>query len=204
MADDRMLWIDIETTGLEPTEDVILELGLAITDKFGGLLDQESWLVGSKLPYYDKAVKRGREHEIVGPMHEMNDLWQEWEFAVNSDLDTRNSMLPRAVEQEAISFLQKNDVQPGTLEMCGASVGSLDRPMLKEHMPNLLEYFHYRIIDISTLRGLADRHNPHIGRAGDHVQFESSDVPHRVLYDINYSIFEYKHYLENFLFVAED
>lgn len=201
---DKMLWIDLETTGLEPTEDVILELGLMITDKFGRFIAADSWLVGSKLPYYDEAVRRGQEHEIVGDMHAINGLWEEWEAAVNSeDLRIRNTILPRNVENKAIQFLKDNDVERGTLPMCGSSVGSLDRPMLKQHMPNLLEYFHYRIIDISTIRALADMHNPHIGRAGDHKEFVSTDVPHRVIYDMNYSVFEYQHYLENFLFVTD-
>lgn len=202
MADEKMLWIDLETTGLEPTKDVILELGLMITDKFGDEIASGSWLVGSKLPYYDAAVQRGHCNEIVSEMHEANGLWDDWEEAINSDLETRNAMLPRAVEHKAIEFLKDAGIEPGKLPMCGSSVGSLDRPMLMEHMPKLLEFFHYRIIDISTVRALADMHNPHIGRAGDHKKFESSDVPHRVLYDINYSIFEYKHYLENFLFVT--
>lgn len=204
MANDKMVWIDIETTGLEPDEDVMLELGMTITDKFGGYIDSAEWLVGSKLPYYDKAIERGRENEIVNEMHTMNGLWVEWEATTSDpDLTIRNSLLPRNVETDALGWLWSHQLEAGVQPMCGASIGSLDRPFLKVHMPKLFEFFHYRIVDVSTIRHLAGMLNPDIGQA-DPNTFEGIGKRHRVLYDIDWSIHEYKHYVENFFFVSTD
>jgi oligoribonuclease len=87
--------------------------------------------------------------------------------------------------------------------MCGSSIGSLDRPFAIEHLPELHEFFHYRNIDVSTVRELCKLLNPSLmERIEDDIK-ERYQEKHRVLEDIQDSITLYRALYENFLFLED-
>lgn len=193
-----LLWIDLETTGLSATSDVPLELGLAVTDMWGKIFAERSWLIHEENPAFSHAMARGADHEIVGPMHDKSGLWDDL-------TDHPDRALTRAeVDMMADNWLASQGVLPGTLPMCGSSIGSLDRPFILAHFPTLNQRFSYRNVDISSIKELCRRFNPRIFEAMPATGYDSSNAAHRVLEDIHTSIKEYQFYLDNFLFVSED
>lgn len=199
LTDEHLIWIDLETTGLSAKKDMPLELGLAITDKWGDISAQHKWLVYEDTLAFKKAMGRGYAHPVVGSMHEKSGLWD--------DLVERQAFaLTRSnLDGVADSWLGDHGVVKGKLAMAGSSIGSLDRPFVLEHFPLLNERFSYRNVDISSIKELCRRLNPRIFEKMPEVTgYNPTKVSHRVLGDIWDSIVEYKYYVDNFLFVAED
>lgn len=196
MADERCLWIDIETTGLNADTDIPLEVGLMLTDMYGDNRYSRSWLIQEFNDDWAEALRRGMEHEIVGPMHQRSGLWADLSSASLSNTVTRSQ-----ASVQMIGWLSEHNVERGTLPLFGSSIGSLDRPFVLKHFPEFNEFTHYRNIDISTIKELCRRHNPTVFAAKeDHIEVEDLDGgEHRVLNDIRYSIAEYKFYVDNFL-----
>lgn len=186
---DRMLWCDTETFGLDPNTDPILELGFRITDLNLVLIDEHSWLVCTS-PLYDelffalkKKAAQGDETALyVYNMHTKNDLW---------DDAFGEGITPTQVEEEACHWLASHGLSKGD-PLCGSSV-HFDRGMLDAQMPKITEMLSYRNIDVSTLKELATGYNPAV------VQIGKGREIHRVLPDLEDSVAEFKHYLDNFL-----
>lgn len=192
------VWVDLETTGLKPRVDAILELGVMLTDKWGELINYESWLVGSNSPLYQTAIERAKRDSVVGPMHQASGLWEEWKYAL---ADVEIQMIPGQVEDMVLDFLDENGVEHGKLPMCGSSV-HFDRTFLEHHMPKLESNFSYRNIDVSTMRELAKDFNPRLAEVPE--KRKPQVIEHRALGDLAVTLELYRHYVENFLFVAED
>lgn len=190
-----MIWVDVETTGLMEGVDKILEVGIVLTDRFGEWVAGDSWLVGGA--NYTEAVKRGKDHEIVGPMHEMSGLWNEWERAM---LRFSASMMPESREVDILEFLHKFGVKNGKCPMAGATV-HFDRKMLAAQFPTLEAFFHYRNFDISTIKQAAKWLNPNCSEPDP--AYAADLTPHRGMDDCLWEIHEYKHFIENFLFTTE-
>lgn len=186
----EMAWIDIESTGLDANNDVPLEIGLMVTDRTGSEIARWSTLIFEKNDEYLAAIRAGKEHEIVGPMHERSGLW--------ADLDKYQNVAwnREKAAKEARAFLRKCGVEKFTLPMCGSSIGSLDRPFAIVHLPVLHEFFHYRNIDVSTVKELCRMHNPEL-----FAKYQPLDAGHRVLDDLEATVHEYQFYLDNFLFI---
>lgn len=190
---DKLVWTDVESTGLSVTSDVMLELGLTMTDVWGGILEERQWLIREDSPRYEDAIRRARRNSIVGPMHEKSGLW--------SDLDLMPTVtIPQLIPQ-VLDVLDGWEVKHGEAPMCGSSVG-FDRAFLAKNVPPLEAHFHYRNIDISTVKELCRRLNPSLYEKLD--ENTSKREQHRVLPDIQDTINEYKFYYENFFFVGED
>lgn len=196
-----LLWIDIETTGLDSRDEVPLELGLALTDNYGNIFAETSWLIHDDTALYKERIGRAKEHDIVGPMHAKSGLW--------IDLDNRETR-PRgyssllAADQDAAHWLKENGGEG--LPLAGSSIGSLDRPFVIEHFPDLNSVIHYRNIDIGVLKELCRRLNPTLFAALT-ASWEDSGAKretHRVTEDIWDSINEYLGYVDSFLFTEED
>lgn len=198
MQGNRMIWIDLETTGLDPNSDIPLELGLAITDKFGEIEAEKSWLIHENTPEWLASIERGIAHPIVGPMHESSGLW--------TDLVLKQSIAnSRAMTDILVSsWLYDNNFPQNTFPMCGSSIGSLDRPFVAKYFPITNTYFHYRSIDITTIKEVCKLHNPGLAEYYTNEYLKDNSGPdHRVLSDIRASIHEYQFYLKHFLKVAE-
>lgn len=175
-------FVDLETTGLDPTSEVPLELGITLTNRWGGIIDEASWLIWDPsyyMDYVDEAIP------LVLDMHNKSGLWKA--------LETEETWLPSQVENKALEFMDGHDIRHRELPMSGNNV-PFDRGFLRRWMPKLEANFHYRNIDISTLKELCRNLNPTV--------FSKAPVKeekHRVIPDLIESITEYKFYVENFL-----
>jgi len=210
MNEPEMLWIDLETTGLDPELDVPLEVGLAVTTRWGTVIAEESWLIWEH-PYdltksdkyraeeFQRGVERGRANEYVNNMHTKSGLWDDLK-APDFDHEPGSRAL---VATLAMEWIQLQGIELGTLPMCGNSVGSLDRPMLRSHMPVLDACFHYRSIDITTFKETCRLVNPVLFEQIKPIVDDKGAAIHRVLDDIHASILEYQTYLREFIMVGD-
>jgi len=168
----RLIWIDLEMTGLNPDEDTIIEIATIVTDEH---LNQ---------------LAEGPSIAIKHP-DEVFDSMNEWciEHHGNSGLTQRckeSTVYLAQAEQQTISFLREW-VDQGASPICGNSVGQ-DRRFLVEHMPELADFFHYRTIDVSTIKELARRWAPEV------LASVQKSGAHLALDDIKESIEELKVY----------
>ena len=179
MAQDpkTLIWLDMEMTGLEPDRDRIIEMAVVLTD--------ESLEVIAESPVI--AV-----HQSDSVLDAMDD-WNRNTHGKSGLIDrVRASTLSEAeAAAQMLAFLQQH-VPARTSPMCGNSVCQ-DRRFLARWMPELEAWFHYRNLDVSTLKELARRWRPAVyegvKKAGSHT----------ALADIHESIAELRHYREHFL-----
>lgn len=190
-TDERMIWVDVETSGLDLDLDPVFEIGLLITDKWGAHIAETSFVIWEDNDLYADGLQRGRDDEYVNQMHTKSGLW--------ADLEGHTFERWRA-EELLISFLDENEVMRGALPMCGSSV-QFDRLRIERHFPNLHEEFHYRNVDISTVKELCRRLNPTL--YSKISQIWTRQELHRVLPDLRDSVSEYEFYYENFFFIED-
>ncbi len=183
MAQDntRLIWVDLEMSGLNPDGDRILEVALVVTDQNLEVVAEGPVLV----VHQSDAVLDGM------------DSWNKSTHARSGLLDrVRSSTLDeQTVENEMLGFLRQY-LASGVSPMCGNSVCQ-DRRFLARYMQSLQGYFHYRNLDVSTLKELAKRWKPQI-MGGFQKQGK-----HEALADIYESISELKYYREHFLSVPQ-
>ena len=175
--DDRLVWLDMEMTGLNPLSDRIIELAIVITDKnLNTIAEAPVWVVH-------------QTDEVLNGM----DAWNQKTHG-NSGLieKVRASTLTEAqVEQAALDFI-KRYIGPSKSPMCGNSIGQ-DRRFMANYMPTLEKYFHYRNLDVSTLKELARRWYPRV------YDGYKKQTRHTALADVYESIDELKYYRETIL-----
>ncbi len=175
--DDNLIWIDLEMTGLEPDQDVIIEIATIVTDSQLNILAEG--------PVY--AIQQSKE-----TMDAMDD-WNTNQHG-KSGLTQRvleSQVTAAQAEQDTIDFLRQW-VPEGKSPICGNSIGQ-DRRFLVRYMPALEAYFHYRNLDVSTLKELARRWRP------DVLAGVKKSGAHLALDDIIDSIEELKHYRAEFI-----
>lgn len=177
MNDNNLIWIDLEMTGLDPDNDVIIEIATIVTDAHLNILAEGPVFAVSQ----DKAILDGMD-EWNTRQHGQSGLTQR---VFESTVDAEQA------EQATIEFLQQW-VPAGKSPICGNSICQ-DRRFLVRGMPKLERYFHYRNLDVSTLKELARRWAPEV-LAGVKKQ-----GAHLALDDIKDSIEELKHYREHFI-----
>jgi oligoribonuclease len=179
MAQDHnnLIWIDMEMSGLSPDNDHIIEVALVVTDSQLNVVAQAPVLVVSQ----PEAVLEGM------------DSWNKSTHAKSGLIDKVKTSTLTEVEVEArmLTFLQEY-IPPGISPMCGNSICQ-DRRFLARWMPQLEAYFHYRNLDVSTLKELVKRWKPEIA-AG-----LTKQCKHEALADIYDSITEMKYYREHFI-----
>ena len=179
MAQDiaNLIWIDLEMTGLDPDTDLIIEIATVITDKDLNILAQGPVI----------AV-----HQSDAALAAM-DEWNQTHHGQSGLIERVKASAINAAEAErlTIDFL-KDWVPENTSPICGNSIGQ-DRRFLYRYMPTLEAYFHYRNIDVSTLKELAARWAPAVK---DGFNKEST---HQALDDILESIEELQYYREHFI-----
>lgn len=173
---NNLIWIDLEMTGLNPDENTIIEIATIVTDKDLNVLAE-----GPNLVIHQPKEVMDAMDEWCTSHHGSSGLTQKV-------LDSQISM--REAEQRTLSFLSEW-VPEGASPICGNSVGQ-DRRFLYRYMPELEAYFHYRYLDVSSIKELARRWRPEVL---DGVVKKGS---HLALDDIKDSIDELEHYKKHF------
>jgi len=176
-SDQNLVWIDLEMTGLYPDRDRIIEIAVIVTDP--------QLAVRIEGPVF--AV-----HQSDATLDGM-DAWNKGTHGKSGLIDRvkASTVGEAAAEAEVIAWL-KAYVPAGKSPMCGNSICQ-DRRFLANYMPGLESFFHYRNLDVSTLKELARRWKPSVLDGFKKAQ------AHTALADINESIDELLHYRQHFL-----
>jgi oligoribonuclease len=179
MAQDQnnLIWLDMEMTGLKPETDVIIEIAMVVTDAQLNIVAEAPVLV---------------VHQPDSVLDAM-DSWNKSTHRKSGLIDkVKASTLSEVfVERQMIEFLREY-VPASTSPMCGNSICQ-DRRFMAKWMPQLEAYFHYRNLDVSTLKELAKRWKPTI------MSGLTKHGKHEALADIHESIEELKYYRQHFL-----
>jgi len=176
-ADDRLIWIDLEMTGLKPDSDRILEVALVVTDaSLATIAEAPVWVV----------------HQADATLDAM-DAWNRGTHGRSGLIDKAkaSALDEAAVEAAALAFLRAH-VPAKASPMCGNTICQ-DRRFLARWMPALEDHFHYRNLDVSTLKELARRWAPEVAKAF------AKESKHTALADVHESIDELRHYRAQFL-----
>ncbi|MEI8028245.1 MAG: oligoribonuclease [Comamonadaceae bacterium] len=176
-SDQNLAWLDCEMTGLEPETDRIIEIAVVVT--------------GPKLEFRTEGpvlVIHQSEEQI-----ERMDKWNKGTHGKSGLIEKvkASTMSEAQAEAQIISFLSRYVPKKGS-PMCGNSIGQ-DRRFLAKYMPKLEAYFHYRNLDVSTLKELSKRWRP------DVYNLFKKQQRHTALADVHESIDELEHYREHFL-----
>jgi oligoribonuclease len=175
--DGRLIWIDLEMTGLDTVNDSIIEIATIVTDA-----NLEVLAEGPVLAIH-------QPDDVLDAMDEWNT--RQHGGSGLTDRVRASSLTTQAAEQATLEFLAEW-VPSGTSPMCGNSICQ-DRRFMAREMPELEAWFHYRNLDVSTLKILAGMWAPGVA-AGF-----SKDSSHLALDDIRDSISELRHYREHLL-----
>ncbi|MCY1259451.1 Oligoribonuclease [compost metagenome] len=173
----NLIWIDLEMTGLNPDQDVIIEMATIVTDSNLNVLAE------------GPVIAIHQPEDILAGMDEWNTR-QHGQSGLTQRV--RESRISTAeAEAQTLAFLEKW-VPKRASPICGNSICQ-DRRFLYRQMPKLEAYFHYRNLDVSTLKELAARWAPQVRDS-----FKKGNT-HLALDDIRESIAELKHYREHFI-----
>lgn len=175
--DQRMIWLDMEMTGLDPEKERIIEVAVVITEA-----DLTFVAEGPVMVIH-------QSDELLAAM----DKWNTSTHTKSGLVDkVRKSTLTEAQAEDILLEFLAQHVPQGKSPLCGNTVGQ-DRRFMVKYMPRLEAYFHYRNIDVSTLKELSLRWKPEVYRS--FVKHSK----HEALADIYESIEELKHYREHFI-----
>lgn len=171
-SDQNLIWMDLEMTGLDPETHKIIEIATIVTDSELNILAE-----GPVLAIHQPESELKKMDEWCTTTHTGSGLVARVQASQVTEQD--------AIRQ-TIEFLEKW-VPKGKSPICGNSIGQ-DRRFLYKHMPELEEYFHYRYVDVSTLKELTRRWKPEV------LDGFSKSGSHLALDDIRESIAELRYY----------
>ena len=176
-SDQNLVWLDCEMTGLDPEVERIIEIAVIVTGP-----SLEPRIEGPVLVIH-------QSDELLGKM----DAWNKGTHGRSGLIDkVKASVLTEEQAQEQIIAFLARYVPKGKVPLCGNSIGQ-DRRFLARYMPRLEAFFHYRNVDVSTLKELAKRWKPEA-----YSSFKKAQK-HTALADVHESIEELAHYRTNFL-----
>src|SRR5690554_7621712 len=175
--DQRLVWLDLEMTGLDPEKERIIEAAVIVTEA-------------------DLTFVAEGPVMVIHQKDEILDAMDKWNTATHGKSGLTEKVKASTIneeeaETELLAFLSKH-VSMGKSPLCGNTVGQ-DRRFLVKYMPRLEAFFHYRNLDVSTLKELALRWKPEVYRSF------VKQSRHEALADIYESIEELKHYREHFI-----
>jgi len=173
----RLIWIDLEMTGLSPERDRIIEMAIVVTDvDLNAVAEAPVWVIH-------------QSDEVLDAM----DSWNKSTHGRSGLIEKvkRSTLGEPAAQAAALAFLAEH-VPAKASPMCGNSICQ-DRRFLARWMPALEDHFHYRHIDVSTLKELARRWKP------DVLKNVPKEGKHEALADVYESIMELKVYREHFV-----
>lgn len=169
--------MDLEMTGLEPQRHVIVEIATLLTDDYLNIVAEGPDLVIHATP--EQLAEMG---DFVTEMHTKSGLLPQ----INA-----STVTVQEAQQRTLEFLKTHIGEARSVPLCGNSIGT-DRRFLQEYMPALEAFFHYRNVDVSTIKELARRWSPSV-LAG----LPDKESSHRALDDIKESVAELTHYRDN-------
>ena len=171
-SEDNLIWIDMEMTGLQPEVNRVIEVAAIITDKELNILHE------------GPVVAVHQSEDVLAAMDDWNTRTHTGSGLVQR---VRESTIDETECERIFIETFRRFVPPGKSPMCGNTIGQ-DRRFMARWLPNLENYFHYRYVDVSTLKELARRWAP------EHVKTFQKTTKHQALSDIQESIDELKHY----------
>ncbi|MEH6357746.1 MAG: oligoribonuclease [Pseudomonadales bacterium] len=178
---DHLIWVDLEMTGLEPDHDTIIEIATIVTDSDLNVIDE-----GPVFAIHHSEATMAAMDDWNTNQHGGSGLTQRV-------LESHVSMAH--AEADTIAWLEQH-VAAGASPMCGNSIGQ-DRRFMVKYMPALEAFFHYRNLDVSSVKELARRWRPDVlagvKKSGSHLAMD----------DIRDSIAELQHYRETFFKLEE-
>lgn len=176
-TNNRLVWIDLEMTGLDPAKDVILEIATLITDN-----DLNIIASGPELVIHQPESALAGMSDEVRALHKKSGLVERVKASVVS---------VREAERQTFEFI-KEHCDPDTAPLCGNSVWQ-DKNFLSAGMPSIVDYLHYRILDVTAIKQVVTRWYADDPKA----IFKKADT-HRALADIKESIAELAYYRQNY------
>jgi oligoribonuclease len=180
--ENRLVWIDLEMTGLDIEQHTIVEIACIVTDSDLVALDD-----GIDLVVHADADALSRMDDFVRRMHTKSGLLPLIEA---SDLDIAGA------QAKVLDYVKTHVPAPSSAPLCGNSIG-VDRRFLDRYMRELDGYLHYRSVDVSSLKELCRRWYPEI-----YAKRPNKTEQHRALDDIRESIEELRYYREKLLVPA--
>ena len=177
--DDRLVWIDLEMTGLDVERHRIVEIAVLVTDA-----PLEVLADGLDLVVHQPPEVLADMDDFVRKMHTKSGLLPEIE---------RSSLTLESAGKQAIEYIKQFVPEPGTAPMCGNSIG-VDRRFLDRYLPELDRYLHYRSVDVSSLKELCRRWYPDV-----YKKRPSKAETHRALDDIRESVAELRYYRDTIM-----
>ncbi|MGW0174657.1 oligoribonuclease [Rhodococcus sp. NPDC003322] len=179
---DKLVWIDCEMTGLRLGTDKLIEVAALVTDSELNILGE-----GVDIVIHADDAALADMPEVVQEMHAKSGL---------TDEVRASTVTLEEAERQVLAYIREHIPNPGTAPLCGNSIAT-DRGFIARDMPQLDEYLHYRMIDVSSIKELCRRWYPRI-----YFGQPEKGLAHRALADIKESIRELQYYRRT-AFVAD-
>jgi oligoribonuclease len=171
---EPLVWIDCEMTGLDPVNDVLVEIAVVVTDSELTLLDD-----GIDILIATEPAKLAAMQDVVREMHTQSGLLTALESATTSLRDA---------EQQVLDYVKRFVPERRKAPLCGNSIAT-DRTFIARYMPQLDDHLHYRMVDVSSIKELTRRWYPRV-----YFNAPAKAGGHRALADIVDSINELRYY----------